>query len=115
MTSPDWNSILDLYQKTVSVGVLRYWQKQAGTKVRRGVYSAQVVLWLMMLQRLQAGGTLAHAVQLLMQGAAEPLLQNCKRVRQRRISARTGGDCQARHKMPKLLCTAKAQQMPDKL
>jgi hypothetical protein len=115
MTSPDWTSILDLYQKTVSVGVLCYWQKQAGTKVRRGVYSAQVVLWLMMLQRLQAGGTLAHAVQLLMQGAAEPLLQNCKRVRQRRISARTGGYCQARQKLPKLLCRQVAQEIVEQL
>jgi hypothetical protein len=52
MTSPAWSSLLDLYQQTVSTEVLRYLQKQAGMKVKRGIYGAQVVLWLMMLQRL---------------------------------------------------------------
>jgi hypothetical protein len=115
MTSPDSNSILDLYQRTVSVGVLQYLQQQAGMKIRRGVYGAQVVLWLMMLQRLQVGGTLASAVQLLIQGAAAPLLQNCKRVRRRRISARTGGYCQARQKLPKLLCRQVTQEILEQL
>ena len=104
MTSPGFPNILELYQKVLSDGVLEYLQKQAGLKIRRGVYSAPVVLWLMILQRLHAVGTLAAAVQLLIQGAADPLLQNCRRVRNRRISARTGGYCQARAKLPKLLC-----------
>jgi hypothetical protein len=115
MTSPDSNSILDLYQRTVSVGVLQYLQQQAGMKMRRGVYGARVVLWLMILQRLQVGGTLASAVQLLIQGAAAPLLQNCKRVRRRRISARTGGYCQARQKLPKLLCRQVTQEILEQL
>ncbi len=115
MTSPDSNSILDLYQRTVSVGVLQYLQQQAGMKNRRGVYGARVVLWLMMMQRLQVGGTLASAVQLLIQGAAAPLLQNCKRVRRRRISARTGGYCQARQKLPKLLCRQVTQEILEQL
>src|SRR5258707_13759 len=115
MTSPDWNSVLDLYQRTVSVGVLQYLQKQAGMKVKRGVYCAQVALWLMMRQRLQAGGTLASAVQGLLQGAAAPLLQNCRRVRRGRISARTGGYCQARQKLPKLLCRQVNQEILEQL
>ena len=80
VTSPGCSNILALYQQTVSVGVLEYFQEQAKLKIRRGVYCAQVVLWLMILQRLHAVGTLAAAVQLLLQGAAEPLLQNCRRV-----------------------------------
>ena len=103
MTSPGCSNILALYQQTVSVGVLEYFQKQAKLKIRRGVYCAQVVLWLMILQRLHAVGTLSAAVQLMLQGAAEPLLQNCRRVLNRRISAQTGGYCQARQKLPALL------------
>jgi predicted hotdog family 3-hydroxylacyl-ACP dehydratase len=104
MTSTDWHSVLHLYQQIVTAGLLQYLQKQAGMRVRRGIYSARVVLWLMILQRLHAGTTLTGAVQLLIQGAAGSLLHNCQRVRQRSISARTGGYCQARQKLPKLLC-----------
>jgi hypothetical protein len=53
MTSPEWSSVLDLYQQILCAGVLEYLQKQAGLRNKRGVYGAQVVLWLMMLQRLQ--------------------------------------------------------------
>ena len=42
----------------------------------------------MMLQRLNHRGTLVSAVQLLIAGAAEPLLVGCRRVRQKRISCR---------------------------
>jgi len=53
MTSPEWSSLLSLYQQTVCGGVLQYLQKQAGLRIKRGVYQAQVVLWLRMRQRLQ--------------------------------------------------------------
>lgn len=104
MASPNLANILDLYRRALSVGAVAYFQKQAGMPVRRGIYSAQVVLWLMIMQRLHAVGTLAAAVQLLIQGMAQPLLQNCRRVRWRRISPRTGGYCQARQKLPTVLC-----------
>ena len=84
-------------------------------KVRRGVYSAQVVLWMMILQRLHPIGTLAAAVQLLLQGAAGPLLQNCRRVRKKSISARTGGYCQSRRKLPTKLCRQVGREMIEQL
>jgi hypothetical protein len=58
----------------------------------------------MIVQRLQAAGTLAEAVQLLVQGIAAPLLQDCKRMGERRISSRPGGYCRARQRLPKLVC-----------
>jgi hypothetical protein len=97
------------------VDTVEYFQKQAGRRIRRGTYSAQVVLWLMIVQRLHAVGTLAAAVQLLIQGAAQPLLQDCRRVRRRRISARTGGYCQARHKAPTLLCKQVVAEITHRL
>jgi putative transposase len=115
MTSPGYPNILSLYQRVVSAGVLEYLQKQAGAKVRRGVYSAQVVLWLMILQRLHAVGTLAVAVQLLVQGAAGELLTDCQRVRKQRISSRTGGYSQARKKLPTILFRQVVREMIEQL
>jgi hypothetical protein len=114
MTSPEWSTLLELYQQTVCSGVLQYLQKQS-RRTKRGVYCAQVVLWLMMLQRLQGRGTLASAVQLLLQGAADPLLAQCRRVRQKRISCRTGGYCQARQRLPKLLCRQVSHEIVERL
>jgi hypothetical protein len=115
MTSPEWSSLLDLYQQTVCVGVVQYLEKQTGARRKRGIYSAAVVLWLMMLQRLEGRGTLASAVQMLLEGAAEPLLSPCRRVRRKRISCRTGGYCQARQKLPKLLCRQVSQELVERL
>src|SRR5580658_1743322 len=115
MTSPGFANIFDLYQRVLSAGVLEYLQKQTGMKTRRGVYSAQVVLWLMILQRLHPVGTLAAAVQLLIQGAAGSLLQNCRRVRKKRVSSRTGGYCQARQKLPTKLCRQVGREMMEQL
>jgi hypothetical protein len=115
MTSPQWSDLLAVYQRALSVGTVEYFQRQAKMRIRRGVYCAQVVLWLMMLQRLHVAGTLAAAVQLLIQGAAEPLLQSCRRVRKGRISARTGGYCQARRRLPKLLCRNVSREITEQL
>jgi hypothetical protein len=115
MTSPEWSSLLELYQQTVCTGVVQYLEKQAGARRNRGVYSVAVVLWLMMLQRLEGRGTLASAVQMLLEGAAAPLLSRCRRVRRKRISCRTGGYCQARQKLPKLLCRQVSQELVERL
>jgi hypothetical protein len=115
MNAPDWQSVICLYQQIVTTGLLQYLQKQSGVKVRRGIFCARVVIWLMMLQRLQRGATLTTAVQLLIDGAADPLLQDCHRVRERNISARTGAYCQARQKLPKLLCVRVSNEIVEQL
>lgn len=111
----DLSSILHLYQQIVTAGLLQYLQKQAAMKVRRGIYSPRVVLWLMILQRLHSGATLASAVQFMIQGAAGGLLEGCRRVRRKRISSRTGGYCQARRKLPKLLCRQVTEEIVERL
>jgi hypothetical protein len=115
MTSPEWSSVLELYQHTVCGGVVQYLEKQTHQRVKRGIYSAPVVMWLMMLQALQQGGTLVSAVQQLREGAAGPLLFRCRRVRRKRISGRTGGYCQARLKLSKLLCRQVSQEILERL
>jgi hypothetical protein len=94
-----------LYQRCISSGVVEYLQKRAGIKVRQSIYTAQVVIWLMILQRLQRGGTLASGVEALLSGSADWLLSGCERARQKRISRRTGGYSQARKRLPTLLCS----------
>lgn len=117
MASPEWSSLLDLYQRIVHPETLPHTsgQPECKRKIKRGIYSVPVVLWLMILQRLQSRGTLASTVQLLLQGAADPLLLPCRRVRHNRISSRTGGYCQARQKLPQLLCRQVSQQIVEQL
>ena len=78
---------LALYQQCISNSVVDYLQKQARLKVRRSIYTAQVVIWLMIVQRLQPRGTLATGVEALLAGAADLLLSDCERTRQKRILA----------------------------
>jgi hypothetical protein len=95
---------LALFQRCISTGVVEYWQKQARMKIRRCLYSAEIVIWLMIWQRLQARGTLATGVEELLAGAADGLLSGCGRARQKRASRRTGGYSHARQRLPKRLC-----------
>jgi hypothetical protein len=99
-----WQDAFSLYQRFISSGVIEYLQKQAGVKVRCSIYTIPVVMWLMILQRLQPGGTLATGVEALLGGAADSLLSRCRRAQQKLISRRTGGYSHARQRLPKLLC-----------
>lgn len=112
---PYGQDILGLYQRCITSGVMEYLQKQMGIRIRRGVYPAQVVLWLMISQRLQGLGTLASAVQLLLAGGADPLLDDCSRVREGRISSRTGGYSRARRRLPMALCRQVTNELVVKL
>lgn len=99
-----WEDVQALYRRCITSSVVEYLQKQAQVKIRRSIYTAEVVIWLMIVQRLQPSGTLAAAVGALLAGAADLLLSSCHRARQKRISRRTGGYSHARQKLPKLLC-----------
>jgi len=66
----------------------------------RGIYSLAVVVWLMMWQRLDGRGSLAAAVQQVVQGALGDLLPAEKRVREQRVSSNTGALSRARKRLP---------------
>jgi hypothetical protein len=114
MNDPKITSILDLYQQIITVACAKAMQQQSGSKVRRGIYCTRVVVWMMMLQRLY-GATLAAAVQMLIEGAAQPLLEPCQRVEQWNVSSRTGGYCRARGRLSKLLCRQMSEQILQQL
>lgn len=80
-------------------------------KIRRCLYTAQVVIWLMIVQRLQPKGTLATGVEALLTGAADGLLSGCGRARQPRASRRTGGYSHGRQRLPKRLCWQVMQEL----
>ena len=105
----------NLYQRCISRGVVEYLQKQARVKVRQRIYTAQVVMWLMILQRLPPRGTLLSGVEALLAGAADSLLSRCGRAQQKRISRRTGGYSHARQRLPKLLCREVTRELVKQL
>lgn len=100
-----------LYQCCISSAVVEYLQKQMRVKVRDCVYTAQVVIWMMIRRWLLAKGTLASTVETLSEGAADSLLSRRARLRRKRISRRTGGYSHARQRLPKLLCKKVTEEL----
>lgn len=66
----------------------------------RGIYTLGVVVWLMMWQRLDGQGSLAAAVQQVVQGALGDLVPAEKRVLEKRVSSNTGALSRARQRLP---------------
>ena len=66
----------------------------------RGIYTLGVVTWLMMWQRLDGQGSLAAAVQQVVQGALGDLVPAQKRVLEKRVSSNTGALSRARQRLP---------------
>lgn len=110
----DASSVLNLYVQVAPAELFRLLQRQLGKIVRNGIYSARLVVWMMMRQRLQ-GGTLARSVEALAQGRFDPLLSRCKRVREQRIGLSTGGYCRARQNLPKLLVSRTVEELIERL
>lgn len=100
-----------LYRRCVSVQAVECLQKQLHVRVRRSIFTASVVIWLMILQRLQRKGTLTTAVEALLSGGADELLSGCPRAQQKRISRHTGGYSHGRQRLPKLLCRQVVQEL----
>jgi putative transposase len=108
-------AIFGLYLELASAEVFRSLQRQLKLRLRNGIYSARVVLWMMINQRLQGRGTLARSVEQLVQGRFDALLSRCKRVETKRIAVSTGGYCQARQRLPKLLVSRSMDELIERL
>jgi hypothetical protein len=108
-------AMFGLYVQLAPAELFRLLQRQMGVKVRNGIYSARLVIWMMISQRLQAHGTLASSVEQLVQGRFDPLLSQCKRAREKKIGLSTGGYCQARQRLPKLLVSRSMDELVERL
>src|SRR6266481_1901047 len=94
--------LLSLFERLAPASLFADLIPEKGAGSRTGIYSFAVVIWLMIVQRLHAKGTLSCALQQLLQIRPGNLLPDCKRVREGKLSSHPGGYCQARQKMPTL-------------
>jgi hypothetical protein len=115
MAGLDSASLFNLYLQLAPATLLRWLQRELSLKVRAGIYTARLVIWMMMMQRLQPQGTLASSVAQLVGGRFDPLLSQCKRVQEKRIGLSTGGYCQARQHLPKLLVSRTMDELLARL
>jgi hypothetical protein len=115
MPTPELPVILSLYTQIAPGELFGLLQRNLGLMKRTGIYTPRVVMWMMMAQRLHARGTLAAAVEQLALGKLDGLLSRCKRVQEKRISVSTGGYCQARQNLPKLLLERSVEEIIQRL
>jgi len=116
MANPkDLSALLNLYLQIAPAELFRVLAKQLGVIRRNGIYTARVVIWMMMTQRLQGGGSLARSVEELAQGRFNVVLSKCKRVREKRVALSTGGYCQARQRLCKLLLIHSMDELLERL
>jgi hypothetical protein len=95
--------VLSLYSQIAPGPLFRQLQRNLGMNVHDGIYSPRVLIWMMLEERWDAEGTVAGSVRRLAEGDFDCLLSECKRARTKRISLATGGYCQARQHLPKML------------
>ena len=115
MTSPDLPQLLRLFQRAAPASFFQQLCEENGYDFRQGVYNVAVVVWLMIWQRLHGNRSLAAAVQCLIQGGAGELVGDCKRWTQDQVSGATGGYCQARQKLPKLIASRVSDRIIEQL
>ena len=100
---PDRSALLSLYTQIAPGPLFRRLQRNLGLNVHDGIFTPRVLLWMMITERLDARGTVAHSVEQLVEGRLDGLLSQCKRARSGKISLGSGGYCQARLHLPKML------------
>jgi putative transposase len=115
MTSPDSFQLFRLFQKAAPAWFFRELSQKHRCGSREGIYSANVVVWLMIWQRLQGNRSLAAAVQYLLQSEAKELHNDCKRWTEDKVSPATGSYCEARQKLPKLIVSEVTERIVGQL
>ena len=115
MKCVDASTVLNLYMRLAPAELFKLLQRESGMHRRDGIYSARLVIWMMINQRLAAGASLARSVEELSLGRFNPLLSRCKRVREGQIGSSTGGYCRARQNLPKMLLRRTVNELIERL
>lgn len=112
---PELPVLLNLYAQIAPGTLFHLLQRNLGLAKRNGIYTPRVVMWMMMQQRLDARGTLQSTVAQLALGRFDPLLSQCKRTQEKKIGLGTGGYCQARQNLPKMLMERAVEEIVQRL
>ena len=101
-TNPDTKQIQAMFQRASTDCFYQQLAEEFGIGSGGGIYSLPVVIWLMIFQRLNSKGTLAAAVQEVVREmkGRRASVEDCKRIRDGKVSSHTGGYCQARQNLP---------------
>ena len=99
MSLPKAPILFQLFGKVIPPQFFDELRERLGLSAR-GIYSQAIVVWLMMWQRLDGRGTLAMAVQQVVQDMLGDMASPDKRVREGRVSGNTGGLSRARKRLP---------------
>ena len=100
MSGSDLRQEQKLYEKVAPAAFYRELCQKYEYGFREGICSAEVVVRLMIWQRLEGNRSQAAAVQYLIQSEDEDLRSGCKRWTEESVSAATGSYCQARQRLP---------------
>ena len=88
----------------------------AGQPPEKGIYTAAVVVMMVILQRLLQGkATLSGAVQQMLNGRLEALVPSRKRVREGTVSGNTGAYSHARSRLPRAVVEMSADRVVEYL
>ena len=103
---------LELFQAALPAEFFERQRKATGQPREKGIYTAAVVVLLVILQRLLPGkGTLNGAVQQVLSGALNRVLPKRKRIAEGTLSGNTGAFSRARCRLPKLMVDMAADQV----
>lgn len=96
------NEALNFYSKTISEEFVSGLLEAEGVKPRDGIFKCVLVIWMMICQKLNGKESLAKAIDRLITGEADELLERSTgsiRARTKQISYSTGGYAQARKRV----------------
>jgi hypothetical protein len=107
---------LALFQAALPSEFFEQQRQAAGQRPEKGIYTAAIVVLLMILQRLLPGkATLHGAVQQVLSGSLKRVLPQHKRIAEGTVSGNPGAFSRARCRLPKLVVEMAADQVVDYL
>jgi hypothetical protein len=107
---------LQLFQAALPAEFFEGQRQAAGQRPEKGIYTASVVVLLVILQRLLQGkATLSGAVQQVLSGRLNRLLPRHKRIQDDSLSSNTGAYSRARSRLPKRVAEMAADQVVEYL
>jgi len=109
-----FNYVLDLFQAALPASFFRKLESESGLPPgRRRIFTLPLVVWLMIVQRLDRKATLSKAVEQVVQKRPVGLLSDHKRIREGTVACHTGAYSDARKAMPVEVAYQVANQVFD--